>query len=200
MAGGACPGLAVGDPYLSPVYGTANRAARALWGLAWTLLVRPSPRPMHAWRAFILRCFGARLGADCHVYPSARIWAPWNLICESAVAIADGAEIYNPKPISLGSHSIVSQHAYLCGATHDLNDPGFPMISEPIRIGAYAWICARATVQMGVTVGEGAVLGLGSVATRDLDAWSIYAGIPARRIKDRPRHATEAATKSIPGV
>ncbi|MEI6719642.1 MAG: hypothetical protein WCO67_02675 [Betaproteobacteria bacterium] len=155
---------------------------------------------MHAWRAFILRCFGARLGADCHVYPSARIWAPWNLICESAVAIADGAEIYNPKPISLGSHSIVSQHAYLCGATHDLNDPGFPMISEPIRIGAYAWICARATVQMGVTVGEGAVLGLGSVATRDLDAWSIYAGIPARRIKDRPRHATEAATKSIPGV
>jgi putative colanic acid biosynthesis acetyltransferase WcaF len=155
---------------------------------------------MHAWRAFILRCFGARLGPDCRIYPAARIWAPWNLICESAVAIADGAEIYNPAPVSLGSHSIVSQQAYLCGATHDLVEPGFPLVSAPIRIGPYAWVCARATVQMGVTLGEGAVLGLGSVATRDLDPWSIYAGIPARRIKDRPRHDPGAVAHETPGV
>jgi putative colanic acid biosynthesis acetyltransferase WcaF len=154
---------------------------------------------MHAWRAFVLSCFGARLGADCHIYPSARIWAPWNLNCESAVAIADGAEIYNPKPVFLGSHSIVSQQAYLCGATHDLDDPEFPMISASIHVGAFAWICARATVQMGVTVGEGAVLGLGSVATRDLDAWSVYVGIPARRIRDRPHHSAKDSSKKIPG-
>ncbi len=188
------------DPYLRPASTLGNRAARALWGLAWLLLIRPSPRPLHRWRAFILRCFGARLGDNCHIYPSARIWAPWNLVCDEAVAIADGAEIYNPKPVHLGSHSIVSQQAYLCGATHDLDGPNFPMISAPIRVGAYAWICARATVQMGVTVGEGAVLGLGAIATKDLEPWSIYAGIPARRVKDRPRHADGAAGEAINGV
>jgi putative colanic acid biosynthesis acetyltransferase WcaF len=174
-----------------------NRAARALWEIAWLLLIRPSPRPLHKWRAFVLRCFGARLGNNCRIYPAARVWAPWNLVCDDASAIADGAEIYNPKPVHLGSHSIVSQQAYLCGATHDLDDPDFPMISAPIRIGAYAWICARATVQMGVNVGEGAVLGLGAVATKDLAPWSIYAGIPARRTKDRPRHPDGAARDAI---
>jgi putative colanic acid biosynthesis acetyltransferase WcaF len=187
------------DPYLRPASSLGNRAARALWGCAWLLLIRSSPRPLHRWRAFVLRCFGARLGNHCRIYPSARIWAPWNLVCDEAAAVADGAEIYNPKPIHLGSHSIVSQQAYLCGATHDLDDPRFPMVSAPIGIGAYAWICARATVQMGVSVGEGAVLGLGAVATKDLEPWTIYAGIPARRVKDRPRHAQVPSAETIHG-
>ena len=113
------------------------------------------------------------------------------LVCDEAVAVAEGAEIYNPEMVHLGSHAIVSQNAYLCGATHDHNDPSFPLISAPIRIGAYAWICARATVQMGVSVGEGAVLGLGGVATKDLVPWSIYGGIPARRIGERRRSLDE---------
>jgi putative colanic acid biosynthesis acetyltransferase WcaF len=127
------------------------------------------------------------MGENCHIYPGARIWAPWNLVCEDVVAVADGAEIYNPCRITLNSHCIVSQNAYLCGATHDYNDPAFPMIWAPITIGAYAWIGARATVQMGVNVGPGAILALGAVATRDLEPWSINAGIPARKIKARPK-------------
>lgn len=181
------------DPYLRPNTRFASRAARALWGLAWLLLVRPSPRPFHAWRAFVLRCFGARLGPHCHIYPGARIWAPWNLVCADAVAIADGAYLYNPAPVRLGSHAIVSQDAFLCGASHDLDDPAFPMISAPITLGDYTWVCARATVQMGVSVGDGAVLALGAVATADLQPWSIHAGIPARRVKARPRPAAEPA-------
>jgi putative colanic acid biosynthesis acetyltransferase WcaF len=175
------------DPYLQPSMPLRNRAGRALWGLAHLLLVRPTPRPMHAWRAFVLRCFGARLGAHCRIYPAAEIWAPWNLVCEDAVAIANGAVIYNALPLHLGSHAIVSQQAYLCGSTHDLDDPAFPMINAPIRLGAYAWVAARAVVCPGVTVGEGAVLGLGSIATRDLDPWTVYAGVPARKLRLRRR-------------
>ena len=146
---------------------------------------------MHRWRAFVLRLFGAQLGPNCHVYPGARIWAPWNLHCEDFVGIADGAVIYNPAPVHLGSHCVVSQDAYLCGATHDFNDPDFPMVSKPIRVARYAWICARAVVSPGLTVGEGAVLGLCSVATRDLLPWTVYAGVPARRINGRtPHHAS----------
>jgi putative colanic acid biosynthesis acetyltransferase WcaF len=140
---------------------------------------------MHGWRSFLLRCFGAKMGRSCHIYPGAKIWAPWNFFCGYQATVADGATVYNPKPITLGTHSIISQDAYLCGATHDYEDPGFPLVSSEISIGSYAWVCARATVQPGVTLGEGAVLALGSVATRNLDAWSVYAGVPARRIKSR---------------
>lgn len=173
------------DPYLRPSLSWTNRAARALWGVAHVLLVRFSPRPCHAWRAMVLRVFGARLGPHCHVYPRARIWAPWNLVCEDAVGIADGAVVYNPALVRLGSHCVVSQDAYLCGATHDIDDPAFPMVSAPITIGPYAWICARAVVCPGVNVGEGAVLGLAGVATHDLEGWTVYGGVPARALRAR---------------
>ena len=176
------------DSHLGASLPLGNRIARAVWGVAHLLLVRPSPRPCHAWRAAIYRLFGATLGPDCHIYPGARVWAPWNLICEDAVAVANGAVIYNPSPVRLASHSIVSQDAYLCGATHDLDDPAFPMTSAPITLGRYAWVCARAVVCAGVNVGDGAVLGLASVATRDLEPWTVYAGAPARAIRKRKRH------------
>jgi putative colanic acid biosynthesis acetyltransferase WcaF len=175
------------DPYLVPAFPLSNRLLRAVWGFVYVVFFRASPRPFHWWRAFVLRCFGAKLGPNVHICPKARIWAPWNLICADQVTIADEAIVYNPERIELGSHAIVSQQAYLCGATHDYEDPRFPLIAVPISIGSYAWICARATIQPGVSVGDGAVLALGSVATRDLQAWTVYGGVPARKIKPRRR-------------
>lgn len=180
------------DPYIRPAFSVGNRALRVLWSICYVLLFRPSPRPFHAWRSFLLRLFGARIGSHVHVYAGARIWAPWSLVCDDYAAIADEAIIYNPKPIHLGSHAIVSQQAYLCGATHDYEDPAFPLISFPITLGAYSWVCARATVQPGVSLGEGAILGLGAVATRDLEPWTIYGGIPAKAIKKRNQQRAAA--------
>lgn len=173
------------DPYLIPSFSLSNRLGRAAWALCYALLFRPSPRPFHAWRSFLLRCFGAKLGPHCHIYSKSRIWAPWNLVCADGVTLGDDAEIYNPSLVTMGSHAIVSQQAYICGATHDYNDPAFPLVSFPMFLGAYCWVCARASVCPGVNVGEGAVLGLGSVATRDLSPWMVYAGVPAQPIKQR---------------
>jgi putative colanic acid biosynthesis acetyltransferase WcaF len=177
------------DPYLRPAFSTGNRLRRLAWMVCWALLYRTSPRPFHAWRSLLLRLFGATLGPNCHFYPSSRVWAPWNLRCEESVAAGDGAEIYNPAPMHFGSHAILSQQAYLCGATHDYDDPAFPLLAFEMRIGAYAWVCARACVAPGVNLGEGAVLGLASVAAKDLEPWTIYAGSPAVAIKSRKRPA-----------
>lgn len=185
------------DPYLRPQTPLGNRMARALWAVACLLLFRPSPRPCHAWRAMLLRLFGARLGRHCHVYPRARIWAPWNLHCEDQATIADDAEIYNAWPVTLASHAIVSQGAYLCTATHDIDDPDFPMIGEGIRIGAHAWVCSRASVLPGVTLHEGAVLALGAVAARDLEAWSVHGGVPARRLRFRRHGRVDPAAAEV---
>jgi putative colanic acid biosynthesis acetyltransferase WcaF len=175
------------DPYRRPSFSRAQRAVRLLWTLVWIFLYRPTPRPAHFWRAFLLRLFGAKLGPGCRFYPASKVWAPWNLVCEDVVTVGDGAEVYNQAPIHLGSHAIISQGAYLCASTHDFNDPGFPLLAYPMKIGRYAWVAARAVVGPKVDVGEGAVLGLASVATRDLEPWSVYAGVPATRVKERNR-------------
>ena len=193
-AADAIPASTAADPYQRPAFSAWHRLRRLSWNLCWLLLFRPSPRPAHAWRSALLRLFGAHLGPDCHIYPGARIWAPWNLHAADSVAIASGAEIYNPAPMTFGSHAIVSQGAYLCGATHDYDRADFPLLAYTTELGAYAWICARAIVSPGVNVGEGAVLGLGSIATRTLEPWGIYAGIPARRLKDRQRQIPQSHT------
>lgn len=173
------------DAYTQPAFSLGNRAARLAWGVVWLLLYRPSPRPFHAWRSLLLRAFGAKLGPRCHFYPGSKVWAPWNLHCADQVTAADGVEIYNPAPVECGSHVIFSQGSYVCGATHDYNDPNFPLLAYRMSFGAYAWICARACVAPGVQVGEGAVLGLASVATHDLEPWTVYAGAPAKAVKQR---------------
>jgi putative colanic acid biosynthesis acetyltransferase WcaF len=186
------------DPYLAPSCTLNNRIARVAWYVGHLLLVRFSPRPFHAWRAWVYRRFGATVGAGCRIYPRADVWAPWNLFCDDVVLIANGAVIYNPAPIRLASHSVISQDAYLCGATHDIDDPAFPMISAPITVGRYGWICARAVVCSGVEVGEGAVLGLGAVATKHLAPWTVYGGVPARALRQR-KHGPQAKV-AVPSV
>lgn len=175
------------DPYRRPAFSFGDRARRFIWSVCRVLLYRTSPRPFHAWRSMLLRAFGATMGPHCHFYPGSKVYAPWNLICADHVAAGDDVEIYNPAPLRLGSHAILSQGAYLCGATHDFDDPAFPLLAYAMEVHAYAWVCARASVGPGVNVGEGAVLGLGSVATRHLEPWTVYAGVPAVRIKER-RH------------
>ncbi|MBC7416723.1 MAG: putative colanic acid biosynthesis acetyltransferase, partial [Pedobacter sp.] len=113
------------DPYTNSAFGYKNKLARVLWWAVYVLFFRLSPKPMFGWRRFLLRLFGAKIGSGVAVYPGARIWAPWNLVCADMVAIANGVDIYNPEIITLSSHVIISQDSYLCGAPHDYNDPNF---------------------------------------------------------------------------
>ncbi len=177
------------DPYLTSPYSLGNRIRRQLWNTCWALLFRTSPRPAFAWRAALLRLFGAKLGTGCHFYPQARIWAPWNLECEDAVLVGDRADLNNHASLYLASHAVISQDAFVSNATHDYNDPAFPVVSCSMRIGRYAWVAARACVAPGADMGDGAILGMGSVATRALEPWCVYAGAPAKKVKDRPQFA-----------
>lgn len=177
------------DPYNRPAFSLGNRLRRLFWNICWLLFYRTSPRPFHPWRSMILRSFGAKVGANCHFYPSSRVHSPWNLVCDSEVTAGDDVELYNPAPLHLGSHVIISQGAYICGATHSFDEADFPLLTYAMEIGPYAWVCARACVGPGVKIGEGAVLGLASVATKNLEAWTVYAGAPAVRVKERQKHA-----------
>lgn len=174
-----------GDFYSRPSYPLANRALRALWGLVWALLFWPSPRPLHAWRRFLLRLFGARIGAGCRIYPDAHVWWPAHLECDELVTIGPGVNVYNQDRIRIGARAVVSQGAYLCTATHDYTSPAFPLVLRPIEIGAHAWIATEAFVHPGVTIGEGAVIGARAVVLADMPPWMVCAGHPCKPLKPR---------------
>jgi putative colanic acid biosynthesis acetyltransferase WcaF len=140
---------------------------------------------MHAWRNMILRAFGARVSPSCHVYPHARIWAPWNLIMEDEACLADDVICYSMAEITIGKRVVVSQGVHLCAGTHDYEDPNFQLIASPITIGDRAWLCAECFIGPGVTIGEGAVIGARSVVVRDMPSWQVCAGNPCKPLKPR---------------
>lgn len=180
--------LDISQARASRPYSRAEYLARAAWTLA-SPLFRFSPRPCFGWRRWLLRRFGARVGAGAHVYPGAVITIPWNLELGAEASVADEALIYSLGPVSIGARATISHRAHLCAGTHDYEDPALPLRREPIRIGADAWICAQALVGPGVTVGEGAVVGAGAVAMEDVPAWRVVNGNPAKVVKERKLRA-----------
>lgn len=165
----------------------SNRLKRVLFGAVWFFLARFTPPPFHKWRIFLLRLFGAQVPYSAHVYSSVRIWLPSNLKMADQSSIGPRSNIYCMALISIGERAVISQGSHLCAGTHDFNDPSFQLFTRPILIEAHAWVCAEAFVGPGVTVGEGAVLGARAVAMASLEPWSVYAGNPAAKVKDRVR-------------
>ena len=173
------------DTHTGPSFSLRNRLGRIVWGLTSFLLFRFSPKPLHAWRSFLLRCFGAKVGHGVHVYPGVKIWAPWNLELADESGIASGVILYSQGKITIGKRTVVSQGAHLVTGTHDYSDVGFPLITKPIHIGDYAWIATEAFIHPGVTIGAGCVIGARSVVNRDMPAWMVCAGHPCKPLKAR---------------
>ncbi len=168
-----------------PSFSVRHRTLRLAWGIAWALLAAWTPAPLHRWRAFLLRLFGARLARNARVHGSTRIWYPLHLVMEENTLIGRGAIIYCIAPVRIGRGAVISQGAHLCTGSHDIDDASFQLTARPITVGANAWVAAEAFVGLGVSIGEGAVLGARGVAFGDLAAWTVYAGNPARPIRAR---------------
>lgn len=187
------------NTYTGPSFSLINRLSRVLWTGISILFFRYSPNPMHSYRSFVLRLFGAKVGKGVHVYPKVKIWAPWNLILKDECGVANGAILYSQGKIIIGCRAVISQGAHLVAGTHDYNDPGFPLITKPILINDHVWVAAEAFIHPGITIGEGCVIGARSVVTRDMPAWMVCCGHPCKPIKERPNFVIKAnATYSKP--
>jgi putative colanic acid biosynthesis acetyltransferase WcaF len=162
-----------------------NKIARLLWRLVYVLLYKPSPSVLHGWRRFLLRCFGARIGSGAHPYPTANIWAPWNLEMGDDTCLSHHVDCYNVAKITLSKGAIVSQYSFLCTATHDYTKNHFPLLVASISIGANAWVTADVFIGPGVNIGEGAVINARSSVFSDIEPWVVAKGNPAKPYKAR---------------
>ena len=172
------------DAYTSP-WTIALRLKLVLWNIVWLLLFRPTAKPFFGWRVFLLKLFGAQISGKPYVAASALIKMPWNLKMEDRAALGDRAEVYNLGHVTLGERSTVAQMSYICAGSHDFTVPTLPLVTGKIVIEADAWVGAKAIVLPGVTIGRGAVVAAGSVVSKNVEAWMIAGGNPARAIKAR---------------
>lgn len=163
-----------------------NKILRFIWGIVYHLFFRTLPGPLfYGWRNMLLRLFGAKIGNNCKIRSSIKVWAPWNIELGDFVAIGQNTELYSVDKIIVGTKVAISQGAYICTASHDISTHSKPLITAPIIINSFAWVAADAFVGMGVTIGEGAVVGARACVFKDVAPWTVVGGNPAKFIKER---------------
>jgi putative colanic acid biosynthesis acetyltransferase WcaF len=162
-----------------------NRLARAAWGCIAATFFRLSPIPFFGWRRALLRLFGSDVASSAKVYPSTRIWAPWNLVMEHGSCLGPEVYCYNVAPVHLGLDSTASFRSFLCTASHDIRHPERPLITGPIRLERGAYVFADAFIGMNVIVGEGAVVAARAVVVKDVAPYVVIGGNPAQVIGER---------------
>lgn len=159
---------------------------RFLWLATWAIFAKWMPYFIgRGWRVFLLSLFRMKHKGHIGVYPTCKVWAPWNVEMGSWVAIDDEVNLYSADKITIGTKVAISREAFICTASHDITKPNRPLITAPITICDGVWVGARAIILPGVTIGEGAVVAAGAVVTKDVDPWTVVGGNPAKFIKKR---------------
>lgn len=157
---------------------------RALWH--WTNTVFFSSRfPFNGFKIFLLRLFGAKVGNGVVLKPAVNIKSPWLLEIGDHAWIGEKVWIDNLVPVKIGAHACLSQGAMLLTGNHDYKKSSFDLITGEIILEEGVWIGAKATVCPGVNCRSHSVLTVGSIATKELDAYGIYTGNPAVKMKER---------------
>lgn len=173
-------------------YSRGEYLRRYAWLLVQATLFRlPIPRA-YTWRRFLLKQFGAKMGTAAAVHSTTKILHPWLFELGDWSNVSANVTVYNLGPVSIGSHSVISQDAYLCAGTHDHTDPTLPLQRPPIAIGHGVWIAAGAFIGPGVTVGNNSVVGAKAVIIKDVPEAVIVGGNPAKVIKPRDTKGANA--------
>jgi putative colanic acid biosynthesis acetyltransferase WcaF len=159
-----------------------GKLLQALWYFTSLLFFESGWLPLASPKRWLLRLFGARIGAGLVIKPNVRIKFPWRLSLGDHCWIGQGAWIDNLADVTLGSHVCVSQQVYICTGSHDHRKRTFDLIVRPIVVDTGAWLGARALILGGVTVGANAVVAAGSVVDKDVPPAAIVGGTPARPI------------------
>ncbi|MCG6267264.1 WcaF family extracellular polysaccharide biosynthesis acetyltransferase [Vibrio furnissii] len=131
-------------------------------------------------KIFLLKLFGSNIGIGCVIKPSVKIKYPWLLTIGDHCWLGEHVWIDNLGRVTLEDSCCVSQGAYLLTGNHNAFDSDFSLIVDTITLKSGSWVGAKSIVCPGVTLGEGSLLCAGSVATRNLEDWSIFQGNPAK--------------------
>ncbi|MCF8272895.1 MAG: putative colanic acid biosynthesis acetyltransferase [Flavobacteriaceae bacterium] len=162
-----------------------SKIAVQLWWIVYALLFKPSPQIFYGWRRFLLRSFGAKIGKNVIIRPTAQITYPWKVTIGDYSWVGDEVVLYSLGDIEIGNNTVISQRSYICTGSHDYTKNDFPIYSKKIVIEDSCWLATDVFVAPGIIIKQGTVVGARSSVFNDLEAFSVYAGSPAKLIKKR---------------
>jgi acetyltransferase-like isoleucine patch superfamily enzyme len=131
------------------------------------------------------------IGDWCWIEKGAVLWAfNGSIRLGKNVFLGPYVTIYGHGNVDIGDQTLVSMHATILSSNHTIPDKDKDIRSEPdillpTKIGRDCWIGANAVVLGGVTVGDGCVVGAGSVVSKNLPAYSVAVGVPAKVVRMR---------------
>jgi len=163
-----------------------HRIGTFVWLKSWAKRIVITPSLFRQWWIQTsLKSRGARLGIDCFVADRSGISGQHSLLCLGDRTFIGRVKIAVHDKISIGSGVCVNDETQILSASHDVMSPTWDTVTAPISIEDHAWVAVRCLILPGVTIGEGAVVGAGSVVTKDVAPFSIVAGNPAKPILKR---------------
>jgi len=162
-----------------------NALKRLLWYYTNLFFFKSGWLPVYGFKVFLLRMFGAKVGKKVEIKPCVNIKYPWNLTIGNEVWIGENVWIDSLVMIVIGSNVCLSQGSTLLTGSHDYKKTSFNLVTKGITLEDGVWIGAGAIINLGITAASHSVLTSGSVATKDLEAYSIYQGNPALKIRTR---------------
>jgi putative colanic acid biosynthesis acetyltransferase WcaF len=173
------------NSYDNTWYKPGNKLKIVAWYWVNELVLKNTLFPFSKLKVIVLRFFGAKIGKGITIKPGVNIKYPWLLEIGNHCWIGEGVWIDNLDQVSIGNHVCISQDAMLLCGNHNFKTPTFDLIIKPIILEDGTWVGAKSLVCPGVTLKTHSILTVGSVANKDLDAYSIYKGNPALKIKSR---------------
>ena len=163
----------------------ASKFKQLLWYYCNALFLNASFFPINSVKLSLLRWFGASIGKGVVIKPNVNIKYPWKLSIGNHSWIGEGVWIDNLAPVTIEDNCCISQGAMLLTGNHNFKKSSFDLMIGEIHLCSGSWVGAMTVVGPGVTLKENAILTVGSVASSDLDANSIYRGNPAVFTKKR---------------
>jgi putative colanic acid biosynthesis acetyltransferase WcaF len=143
----------------------------------------------YRFKSALLRLFGARVGKGLVIKTKVRIKNPHRLTLGNHCWIGESVWIDNLEDVNIGDHVCLSQACLLLTGNHDYTKSSFPYRLGKIKIEDGVWIGAQSVVCPGVTCSTHAILTVQSVATKNLEPWSINSGNPAVFVRMRKMDA-----------
>ncbi|NRD20826.1 colanic acid biosynthesis acetyltransferase WcaF [Winogradskyella eckloniae] len=172
-------------------YQPGSKLKRLLWYFVNWFFFESGWNISSGLKVFLLRRFGAKIGKGVLIKPKVTIKYPWKLQIGDHCWIGESVWIDNLDQVTLENNVCISQGALLICGNHNYKISTFDLFIAPIVLKEGSWVGAKSIVSPGVSLESHSVLSLGSVATKDLEAYSIYSGNPAQKVKTRKIESTK---------
>lgn len=141
----------------------------------------------HKIKIFFLNLLGNRIGSGCSIHHKVYITKPFDLHMKSNVTVNFGCYLDTRGKIYIGNNVMIGHKCRIYTAGHDIQSPLFEGLKKEVVIKDNVVVFPNCIIMPGITIEEGGVALPGSVITKNIPAYEVHGGNPAKKIKERKR-------------